>query len=79
MLDFLKTLLYYNGHSYHLTLANDEKKATMECRMPVVFIVDDNREICDLTREELAEKDYVYEVASNADDALVEKNRIREV
>ena len=51
----------------------------MECRMPMVVIVNDNREICDLTFEELAEKDYVYEVASNADDVLVEKNRIREV
>jgi len=40
-----------------------------------VLIIDDDEEICDLVCEEFAEKDYVCEIAFNADSALAKLER----
>ena len=42
----------------------------MVSKKPVVLVVDDEEAICDLVCEELTEAGYIYEIASNADEAL---------
>ena len=69
-LEFLETLLYYNGQSCYLMLISNEKEVTMVRKGPAVLIVDDEEAICDLVYEELVGEGYVCDVASNADDAL---------
>ncbi len=62
--------MYYNRQLYNLTLIDNETEVTMVRQRPVVLIVDDEKSVCDLVCEGLAEEGYVCDIASNADDAL---------